>query len=55
MQIAVMVAGAVAEFTGWWFVATGRAGVWKLMPLVLGTMGVAAVAASWPTVPPGQG
>lgn len=43
MQIAVMVAGAVAEFTGWWFVATGRAGVWKLMPLVLGTMGVAAV------------
>jgi len=38
-----MVAGAVAEFTGWWFVATGRADVWKLMPIVLGTMGVAAV------------
>jgi membrane protease YdiL (CAAX protease family) len=43
MQIAVMVAGALAEFTGWWLVATGRADVWKLMPVVLGTMGIAVV------------
>ena len=43
MQIAVMVAGTLAEFTGWWLVATGRADVWKLMPVVLGTMGIAAV------------
>ena len=38
-----MVAGALAEFAGWWLVATGRADVWKLMPVVLGVMGVAAV------------
>jgi membrane protease YdiL (CAAX protease family) len=43
MQIAVMVAGTLAEFTGWWLVATGRADVWKLMPVVLGTMGIAVV------------
>jgi membrane protease YdiL (CAAX protease family) len=43
MQVAVMVAGAVAEFAGWWLVATGRADVWKLMPIVLGGMGIAAV------------
>ena len=43
MQVAVIVAGAVAEFAGWWFVSSGRADVWKLMPVVLGTMGVAAV------------
>jgi membrane protease YdiL (CAAX protease family) len=43
MQVAVMVAGAVAEFAGWWLVATGRADVWKLMPIVLGAMGIAAV------------
>jgi membrane protease YdiL (CAAX protease family) len=48
MQIAVMVAGALAEFVGWWFVATGRASVWKLMPAVLGTMGIAAVLARPP-------
>ena len=43
MQVAVIVAGAIAEFAGWWFVSSGRADVWKLMPVVLGTMGVAAV------------
>ena len=48
MQIAVMVAGALAEFVGWWFVATGRADVWKLMPVVLGGMGVAVMLARPP-------
>jgi hypothetical protein len=43
MQIAVMVAGALAEIVGWWLVSTGRFDVWKLMPVVLGSMGVAAV------------
>ena len=43
MQIAVMVAGAIAEFLGWWLVSTGRFDVWKLMPVVLGSMGVTAV------------
>ena len=48
MQIAVMVAGALAEFVGWWVVATGRADVLKLMPVVLGGMGVAAMLARPP-------
>ena len=43
MQIAVMVAGVLAEIVGWWLVSTGRFDVWKLMPVVLGSMGVAAV------------
>ena len=55
MQIAVMIAGTVAEFTGWWFVATGRADVWKLMPVVLGTMGVAAVLVRPPVAATGTG
>lgn len=45
MQIAVMVAGAIAEIVGWWLVATGRIDIWKLMPAVLGAMGVVAVFA----------
>jgi len=48
MQIAVIVMGAVAEFAGWWRVSSGRAGVWKLMPVVLGSMGIAAVVARPP-------
>ena len=55
MQIAVMVVGAVAEFVGWWFVATGRADVWKLMPVVLGAMGVAAVLVRPPVAATGTG
>ncbi|MGZ8581776.1 MAG: CPBP family glutamic-type intramembrane protease [Actinomycetota bacterium] len=43
MLIAVMVAGFIAEIVGWWLVSTGRFDVWKLMPIVLGAMGVAAV------------
>jgi membrane protease YdiL (CAAX protease family) len=49
-QIAVIVVGAVAEFAGWWRVSSGRAGVWQLMPVVLGAMGIAAVAARPPVV-----
>jgi membrane protease YdiL (CAAX protease family) len=43
MQIAVMVAGFTAEMVGWWLVSIRRFDVWKLMPVVLGSMGVAAV------------
>ena len=43
MQIAVMVAGFTAEIVGWWLVSIRRFDVWKLMPVVLGSMGVAAV------------
>jgi membrane protease YdiL (CAAX protease family) len=55
MQVAVMVVGALAEFVGWWFVASGRTGVWKLMPIVLGGMGVAAVLARPPVAAAGTG
>ena len=48
MQIAVMVLGALSEAIGWRFVATGRARVWRLMPVVLLAMGVAAVLARPP-------
>jgi len=48
MQLAVIVVGAVAEFAGWWRVSSGRAGVWRLMPVVLGAMGIAAVVARPP-------
>jgi membrane protease YdiL (CAAX protease family) len=43
LQVAVVLAGLVAEMAGWWLVSAGRADVWRLMPLVLGAMGVAAV------------
>lgn len=42
MQYAVIVVGAVGEFVGWWLVSAKRFDVWKLMPGVLGAMGVAA-------------
>lgn len=38
-----MFLGAAAEAIGWRFVATGRAVVWRLMPVVLAVMGVAAI------------
>ncbi len=44
----VMLLGAAAEAIGWRIVATGRAIVWRLMPVVLGAMGVAAVLARRP-------
>jgi membrane protease YdiL (CAAX protease family) len=44
LQVAVVLAGLVAEIVGWWLVSAGRADVWRLMPWVLGGMGVAAVA-----------
>ena len=48
MQWAVMVAGLLAEIVGWWFVSARGRDVWRLMPIVLGTMGVAAVLARPP-------
>ena len=44
-----MVVGALAEIVGWWLVSTGRRRVWRLMPVVLGAMGVAAIVV-WPPV-----
>lgn len=48
MLIAVMIAGAIAQIVGWRLVATAHADIWKLMPAVLGAMGVAAVIARPP-------
>jgi uncharacterized protein len=48
MQGAVMVAGLVAEIVGWWFVSSRGRDVWRLMPWVLGSMGVAAVLVRHP-------
>ena len=42
MQTVVIVAGVLAEIAGWWLVSTRRVDIWKLMPVVLGAMGVAA-------------
>lgn len=43
-----MVAGLCAEMTGWWLVASRGRDVWRLMPWVLGAMGVAALALARP-------
>lgn len=43
MEVAIIVAGIATEAVAWWLVATRRADVWKLMPVVLGAMGAAAV------------
>jgi membrane protease YdiL (CAAX protease family) len=40
--VAVMVVGAVAEAVGWTLVAVRGVSVWRLMPWVLGAMGIAA-------------
>jgi membrane protease YdiL (CAAX protease family) len=42
MQLAIMAMGTVAEMIGWWMVSSGRRDVWRLMPVVLGGMGIAA-------------
>ena len=43
-----MVAGTFAEMVGWWWVVSRGRDVWRLMPVVLGAMGVAAVLARRP-------
>jgi hypothetical protein len=43
-----MLAGLVTELAGWWTVATRRTSVWRVMPVVLGAMGVAGVLARRP-------
>jgi hypothetical protein len=43
MRTAVMIVGTAAEIAGWWAVSTRGKDVWRLMPWVLGAMGVAAV------------
>jgi membrane protease YdiL (CAAX protease family) len=48
MQAAVMALGALAEAIGWRLVATRRAMVWRLMPVIFLVMGIAAVAVRRP-------
>jgi membrane protease YdiL (CAAX protease family) len=50
MQILVIIAGTLAEMAGWWVVSAGRRDVWRLMPWVLGIIGVAAVLARRPVL-----
>lgn len=45
MAVVVMVAGALAEVVGWWLVSTRGRDIWRLMPVILGAMGMAAVIA----------
>jgi membrane protease YdiL (CAAX protease family) len=48
MQAAIMVLGALAEAIGWRLVATRRAMVWRLMPVIFLVMGIAALAVRRP-------
>jgi membrane protease YdiL (CAAX protease family) len=48
MQLAIMAVGALAEVIGWWLVASRQRSVWRLMPVALGAMGIAAVLARPP-------
>jgi membrane protease YdiL (CAAX protease family) len=43
MQAAIMALGALAESIGWRLVATRRAMVWRLMPVIFLIMGIAAI------------
>lgn len=51
MRAAVIGAGLVAEIAGWWLVAAGRRDVWRSMPWILGTMGIAALLFAPVTTP----
>jgi hypothetical protein len=48
MQAAIMALGALAEAIGWRLVATRRAMVWRLMPVIFLVMGIAAVVVRRP-------
>jgi membrane protease YdiL (CAAX protease family) len=43
MQLAVVVAGALAQAAAWWFVSSGKASVWRVLPIVMGAMAAAAL------------
>ena len=43
MEVAVAVVGFVAEAGAWWAVRAGRAHLWRLLPIVLVAMAIAAV------------
>jgi membrane protease YdiL (CAAX protease family) len=50
VQVAVIVAGALAEMVGWWLVSARGRDVWSLMPWVLGVVGIAAALARRPVM-----
>src|SRR5439155_6480689 len=43
VRAAVIVVGIVAQTVAWWAISSGRATVWRLMPFVLGAMGLVAL------------
>jgi membrane protease YdiL (CAAX protease family) len=53
LAIAIAVAGFALELGGWWLVAWRGHDVWRVMPPVLGTMGVAALVARGPVAAEG--
>jgi hypothetical protein len=48
MQAAIMALGVLSEAIGWRLVATRRAMVWRLMPVIFLVMGIAAVVVRSP-------
>jgi uncharacterized protein len=50
MRVALMVAGLLAEMVGWWLVASRGRDVWRLMPWVLGAMGLATLMVARPVL-----
>jgi len=43
MRAAVIAVGIVAQMVSWWAISSGRVTVWRLMPFVLGAMGLVAL------------
>jgi membrane protease YdiL (CAAX protease family) len=43
VRATIIVAGVFAQIVAWWTISSGRVTVWRLMPFVLGAMGVAAL------------
>ena len=58
MQLSVAIVGALAQAAGWWLVSSGRASVWRVMPMVMAALGAAALLARrivWAGDPGGAG
>ncbi len=45
MQLAVVIAGVLTQAMGWWLVSSGRASVWRVIPLVMAVLGASALLA----------
>jgi membrane protease YdiL (CAAX protease family) len=50
VRVALMAAGLLAEMAGWWLVSSRGRDVWRLMPWVLGAIGVATLLVARPVL-----